>query len=65
VRHHARGRDLAHADAALDFLGIYYEALDRFAHAFMEFHPPKAAHLRDEEFERYKDVMTAGYRSTT
>ncbi len=41
-----------------DFLGVYYEALDRFAHAFMEFHPPKAPHLSDEEFERYKDVMT-------
>jgi tetratricopeptide (TPR) repeat protein len=45
-----------------DFLGIYYEALDRFAHAFMEFHPPKAPHLSDEEFERYKDVMTGCYR---
>ncbi len=45
-----------------DFLGIYYEALDRFAHAFMEFHPPKAPHLGDEEFERYQDVMTGCYR---
>jgi tetratricopeptide (TPR) repeat protein len=47
---------------AWDFLGVYYEAIDRFAHAFMEFHPPKAPHLSDEEFERYKDVMTGCYR---
>jgi len=45
-----------------DFLAIYYEAIDRFAHAFMEFHPPKAPHISDEEFERYKNVMTACYR---
>ncbi len=45
-----------------DFLGIYYEAIDRFAHAYMEFHPPKAPHLSDEEFDRYQDVMTGCYR---
>lgn len=45
-----------------DFLGVYYETLDRFAHAFMEFHPPKAPHLSNAEFERYKDVMTGCFR---
>lgn len=45
-----------------DFLGVYYEAIDRFAHAFMEYHPPKAPHLSDEEFERYQEVMAGCYR---
>jgi len=47
---------------AWDFLAVYYEAIDRFAHAFMEYHPPQAAHLTDEEFARYQDVMTGCYR---
>ncbi len=45
-----------------DFLGIYYDAVDRIGHGFMEYHPPKAEHLSDEEFERFKDVMTGCYR---
>jgi len=49
-------------EQAWDFLGIYYDTVDRLAHSFMEYHPPKAPHLKDEEFERYKDVMTGCYR---
>lgn len=45
-----------------DFMGIYYDAIDRFAHAFMEFHPPKMNHVSDEEFELYKGVMNECYR---
>jgi len=45
-----------------DFLGVYYDTVDRFAHAFMEYQPPKMPHLSDEDFERYKDVMTGCYR---
>ncbi len=45
-----------------DFLGVYYDAIDRFAHGFMEFHPPKATHLDEAAFDRYKHVMTACYR---
>ncbi len=45
-----------------DFLGVYYDAIDRFAHAFMEFHPPKMAHVSQQDFERYQDVMTGVYR---
>lgn len=45
-----------------DFLGVYYDTIDRFAHAFMEYHPPKIAHVSDEDYERYKDVMTGCYR---
>ena len=49
-------------DRDWDFLGIYYDAIDRFAHAFMEFHPPRMGHIEEAEFERYKGVMNACYR---
>lgn len=45
-----------------DFCGIYYDAIDRFAHAFMEFHPPRMAHVSDEDFERYSGIMDQCYR---
>jgi len=44
------------------FLGVYYDTVDRFAHSFMEYVPPKMAHVSDEDFERYKDVMEGCYR---
>jgi len=45
-----------------DFLGVYFDAIDRFAHAFMEFHPPKMEHVSDRDFEQYQEVMTGIYR---
>jgi len=45
-----------------DFLGVYFDAVDRFAHAFMEFHPPKMAHVSDADFDHYQHVMTSIYR---
>jgi predicted AlkP superfamily phosphohydrolase/phosphomutase/Tfp pilus assembly protein PilF len=50
------------AERDWDFMGIYYDAIDRFAHSFMEFHPPKMDHVSDEDFERYSGVMNACYR---
>lgn len=45
-----------------DFMGVYYDTIDRFGHAFMEYHSPKMAHISDEDYERYKDVMNGCYR---
>ncbi len=45
-----------------DFLGVYFDAIDRFAHAFMEYGPPKMAHVSDEDFAHYRDVMIGCYR---
>jgi len=45
-----------------DFFAVYYDAIDRFSHSFMEFHPPKTDHVSQEEFDRYKDVVTGCYR---
>ncbi len=50
------------AEREWDFLGVYYDAIDRFAHAFMEYHPPKMPHVSDEDFEHYKEVMTGCFR---
>ena len=45
-----------------EFCAVYYDTIDRFAHAFMEFHPPKMEHVSDEDFRLYKDVMVSCYR---
>src|SRR5262249_53708075 len=45
-----------------DFAAVYYEAIDHVCHAFMQYHPPKMAHVSDELFERYKGVVTGIYR---
>ncbi len=45
-----------------DFMAVYYDTIDRFAHAFMEYHPPKMEHVSQEDYERYKDIVTGCYR---
>ena len=45
-----------------DFMAVYYDTVDRFGHAFMEYHPPKMTHVSEKDFERYKDVVTGCYR---
>ncbi len=45
-----------------DFCAIYYDTIDRMSHTFMEYHPPKMEHVSNEDFRRYKDVMTGCYR---
>ncbi len=44
-----------------DFAAVYYDAIDHFGHAFMEYHPPKMEHVSDEDFELYRHVMSACY----
>ena len=50
------------ANQSWDFLGVYFDAIDRFAHTFMEYHPPKMEHVSEKDFENYKDVITGCYR---
>ena len=45
-----------------DFMGVYYDGIDHFGHGFMRYHPPKQAHISDEDFERYSSVVEAAYR---
>jgi predicted AlkP superfamily phosphohydrolase/phosphomutase/tetratricopeptide (TPR) repeat protein len=45
-----------------DFVGVYYDAIDHFKHAFMKFHPPRRPHIPEREFELYKGVVQAAYQ---
>jgi len=45
-----------------DFTAIYYDGIDHFSHAFMSYHPPKLAWVKDEDFALYKDVVKGAYR---
>jgi tetratricopeptide (TPR) repeat protein len=58
---HAAATHLMHTQT-WDFLGVYYDAIDRFGHAFMQYHPPRRADVDDREFQQFRDVMVACYR---
>lgn len=45
-----------------DFMAVYYDAIDHFGHAFMEFHPPAMEHAGAEEARLLGGVMNAVYR---
>jgi len=45
-----------------DFMGVYYDLIDHFCHAFMKFHPPKLAAIPDTKYQLYKDVIAGAYR---
>ncbi|MCA9299585.1 MAG: tetratricopeptide repeat protein, partial [Phycisphaerales bacterium] len=58
--HNAATHLIEHED--WDLCCVYLDTIDRFAHAFMEYHPPRMAHVDEPSFERYRDVMTGCYR---
>ncbi len=45
-----------------DFLAVYYNGIDHFSHAFMNFHPPRMEGLPEARYEIYKDVVNGAYR---
>lgn len=45
-----------------DFMGVYYDSIDHFGHAFMEYHPPRMEHVSEQDFEIYRDVMAGCYK---
>ena len=45
-----------------DFMGVYYDAIDHFCHAFMRYHPPKQEHIDQESFDLYQGVVESAYR---
>jgi len=40
-----------------DFTAVYYDAIDHFSHAFMQFHPPQMENVEDDAFEIYRDMV--------
>ncbi|MDX1419454.1 MAG: tetratricopeptide repeat protein, partial [Rubricoccaceae bacterium] len=45
-----------------DLTAVYYDAIDHFGHGFMKYHPPRRPGIPEATYERYKDVVVAGYR---
>ena len=45
-----------------DFMGIYFDFIDHFCHAFMKYHPPKLKAIKQEGYEMFKDVINSAYR---
>ncbi|MEM9083026.1 MAG: alkaline phosphatase family protein [Planctomycetota bacterium] len=44
-----------------DFMGVYFDAIDHFSHAFMKYHPPRRDFIPQEDFDLYHNVVTMGY----
>ena len=45
-----------------DFLAVYYNGIDHFCHAFMDYHPPRRESVPEQKFEIYKDVVNGAYK---
>ena len=45
-----------------DFASIYYDAIDHFSHLAMKYHPPRQDWIPEDDFELYKDVVSAAYQ---
>jgi len=45
-----------------DFMGVYFDGIDHFCHAFMKYHPPRLEWVPEEDFELYQNVVKAGYQ---
>ncbi len=44
-----------------DFAAVHYDAIDRFGHAFMQFHPPRRRGIDQHAFDLYQGVMDGVY----
>jgi tetratricopeptide (TPR) repeat protein len=45
-----------------DLFLVYFEQVDSLCHLFMKYAPPKLAWVEQEEFDRYRDVVTEWYK---
>ncbi|MGA7752005.1 MAG: alkaline phosphatase family protein [Candidatus Sulfotelmatobacter sp.] len=45
-----------------DFLAVYYNGIDHFCHAFMNYRPPRMEGIPENRYEIYKDVVDGAYR---
>jgi len=44
-----------------DFTAVYFDSIDHFCHAFMNYHPPRLSWVDEKDFGLYKDVVESGY----
>ena len=45
-----------------DFLAVYYNGIDHFCHAFMNYRPPRMDWVPEKRYQIYKDVVDGAYR---
>ncbi|MBN1925998.1 MAG: alkaline phosphatase family protein [Prolixibacteraceae bacterium] len=45
-----------------DFAAIYWDTIDHFCHAFMNYSPPQMKGIKDEDYKLYKHVVDGAYR---
>lgn len=45
-----------------DFATVYFDGIDRICHDFMKYHPPKRAHIPQDKFDIYKDIVKGMYQ---
>ena len=45
-----------------DLMCVYYDAIDHFGHAFMNFHPPQRPQIADWDYRVFNHCVEAGYR---
>ncbi len=44
-----------------DFTAVYFDAIDHFSHAFMQYHPPRPDWVLKSDYELYNQVVRSGY----
>jgi predicted AlkP superfamily phosphohydrolase/phosphomutase len=44
-----------------DFTAVYFDSIDHFCHAFMNYHAPRLHWIDEKDFGLYKDVVESGY----
>jgi tetratricopeptide (TPR) repeat protein/predicted AlkP superfamily phosphohydrolase/phosphomutase len=50
------------ARESYDLFLMYFEQVDSFSHLFMKYAPPKLAWIDEQDFARYRDVVSEWYR---
>jgi len=45
-----------------DFVAVFQDAIDHICHTFMRYHPPRMDTISEEDFNRYRHVVTGIYR---
>lgn len=59
---HRAAKAILDGDRAWDCAMVFYEGIDTIGHHFMEYLPPRMAHVSDADVRRFGEVMPATYR---
>lgn len=49
-------------DAGWDCTMVFYDTIDTIGHHFMQYHPPRMAHVSEPDFDLYRHVMFGVYQ---